>query len=149
MKSTKEKMININIDVTHREFEVLNSLGYLDKKEEPQEPQIDWSKVAKGTAVFVSDDLTKEWEEAFFLGHDTTCDKLPFKAINESGEWWKHCKLDKSAPSIINWVKNTGETPNCDMVLARNIDGDIRYILIKSLGFEINYKSIVEYAIIE
>lgn len=123
--------------------------GEFDYRIKPQELQTDWSKVAKGTAVLVSDDLTKEWEYATFIKTDNSND-YPFQAINDNESWWKHCKLDKSAPSIINWIKNTGEEPKGNWI-ARTSFGEI---VSRHTGFITNWSlgantPVVEYAIIE
>lgn len=110
----------------------------------PQEPQTDWSKVAKGTAVFVRDNDDEEWQEAFFLRYDSTGDMYPFNALNGMGDWWDECKLDKSAPSIINWLPYTKkEEIGCSHFLVKYIDGSIDYVFTNDV-----YNNAVEYAII-
>ena len=126
--------------------------GEFDYRIKPKEPETDWSKVTKGTAVFVSYqrdvcDKDDEWVEAYFDYYDDGCFYV-FDQISRVVSYDK-CKLDKSAPSIINWIKNTGETPDCDHVLVRYIEGKIMYSNVIALCFNINDSGIVEYAIIE
>lgn len=126
--------------------------GEFDYRIKPQEPQTDWSKVAKGTAVLVRDELAKEWQEAIFLEFDTKNKDCcyPFRYFNpknSSSGWSIHCKLDKSAPSIINWLPYKNEIPRCKVVIIRYNDSNtIDSCEPKLMGYIPNIK---EYAIIE
>lgn len=75
---------------------------WLDEEyEEPQKPEVDWSKVPVDTLVRVRDLDDGEWTLRYFKGIDETCvnkyvvwqDGATSKTAYEHTEHWTHCEL--------------------------------------------------------
>ncbi len=123
--------------------------GLADYRIKPQEKKTDWSKVAKDTPVFVRDNENEEWVESYFNIIDI--EDYYYTVIEQYNGItnWKFCKLDTKAKSIIAWIPNDGNKPDCDRVLIKNKNGEIYYVFVENNCFEKGNESIVEYAIID
>ena len=90
--------------------------------------EVNWSHIKKDTFVLVSDDDddNKLWNKRFFKRY--TSDKRVvtynngFNSHSNCSEnrerIWNYAKLDFEAPSLINWIPNTGIEPQVNKVVA-------------------------------
>ncbi len=121
------------------------------------EPAVDWSKVKPGTFVEVRDEDYEKWIPALFVTGDYSgSDGLMFMAIpipiKEGEEFFRQCRLAPHAPSIMNWVENTGKRPpsGCLAILHFK-NGEIELLKTDDgWNFDLNdYHPIARYAIIK
>lgn len=113
-----------------------------------------------GMPVLVKKGGMPNWERRFLKKVDRSLTS-PFICYLD-GRWesssqfdqglaWDECKQDLDAPSLLNWIPNTGITPNASMVLVKFHDGSfgVNNPNCYNWGLEFALKGrIKEYAII-
>lgn len=115
--------------------------------------ETDWTKIPVDTPVLYRSHPDKEWQPGYFCSCNSIDPSIvrvwyegkTSRTTGLSQSVWQ-CKLDPSAPSIINWIPNTGVRPDYKTVL-------VKYENLIRLGspgdFFWDESSIKEYAIIE
>ena len=127
-----------------------------DYRIRPKEPEIDWSKVAIDTPVLIDGNkpayfaglsITGSGKPCIFDGGRTSRCEGVTASINS-----KDLTLDLEAKSIINWIPNTGEKPNCKIVIVKRFNGHIlcyepsffNFKLDRTDGLNIKFYAIIE-----
>jgi len=121
----------------------------------PKASETDWSKVAVNTPVICASSGKKvnryfsHYDEHYIYcftsgGNSHNNEAVVFWLKNE-------VKLDLNAPSLLNWIKNTGVAPDCKYVIARTHRGTYCcHNAVECLDFSLDCEALIAYyAIIE
>jgi hypothetical protein len=124
------------------------------------EQVIDWSNVAADTPVICINSDGQKFKNYFARPNGAGYGVFVYSngATSRTGNGltlWHDVKLDISAPSIINWIENTGIAPDCEIICAeRRIDNNKTRLTHPCspdcFNFDLNYiNPIIRYFIIK
>ena len=111
LKSINAKCINTGCVKCH----LYQTIWLLEDYEEPEEPEVDWSKVKINTPILVKETENKNWIRGYFAKYE---DGKVYAWSNGRTSWttsyiisWKYAKLVENKEPEVDWSKVEVDTP--------------------------------------
>lgn len=153
---SETKVVITNCHSNNIEF-YISTEDFIQWCESPEEAKTDWSKVKVDTPILV------HGSPRYFAGYDEDSNEVLFFYSGNSSRgneqkperhrcMAEYVTIDTAAPSLLNWIKNTGVKPDCKVVVAKYHDGAVcTNMRVNDIYWDIKNSSsdIYEYAIIK